>query len=931
MAILRDSEPFRRQTDDTRKAGQWSGIGQAGASQGASQKRFHNNEGFYNALDRLGDTLHKGLLKRQQIDFDNAYLAGQAKAGIIQAEDEIQNDPLTRDFEVAGYRQAMAKLALAEEQQRFKEDLPYLRTLDAEGLEGYMTRRRNTLNPMLAGLAVKDRAAAAQQMADLDFSHTVQWKTERQKYIIDEKMAATTTQLAAFLQDMHEAQVQFDTGQIDERSYLTRMGSFTEVLKATWDDDSLPRQVKEQFTAQAFQSALQQGNTQLYDILTSQKFDNNIGSEEVDGPNYREASTFLARLPQETQNQLAGMYAQAEQKRSWMKNFQGIQTVADLRAQIHNEAYTGNLQDFDRLTKPLIHSGAMSVDEYQQMRAQLQYVRKTADEKAFSPAPFLSGNLMELLANGTTPEKAAQATVQQMAASGASPAQILDAMTTAAKNGMVAAAGKQIGQMADVAMQSVLSNDGKVLSQHKEMLDSIIQKMDDEDKSGNVYYRQTIMAGMSPEMRGQFEGYMKKLKAGKSVEVALSEIAKDEAAAKAMPAEARAARAAQLQDVYSKADAMVRDHRGLFATMWLKAGALLGGEQSAAELKLRTSDWAFEDNHFKTRIYQNAIQGEVREAIKNIAMANPSYDGDSVMDLALADVASRTIETKWGPVPLPQGFYDTFASKTGLGPGQQSMLGKAIDNLTRAGHEDGYVHVKVDSNGRLMADSYDKSGNMDALESHELSPELIRDEVKRLTDAEAKYNNAVYGDGYKADGKGGSVIFNGANAAGVPHPVMFAVRWVLSKFEGVTDTPYQDGKFKSVGVGINEQNPHYPESARKTGKASPEDINKSFAAASEAAVKSAKNILEGLGMNVGNSALLEMASSMAYQGGEGFAIGKTPSAKAGRAMLEAVKEGDYDKALAEFKKTAVYKVSPEDRRRYYVARLHTAATSSKVQ
>ena len=930
MAILRDSEPFQRRTDDTREAGQWSGIGQAGASQGASQERFHNNEGFYNALNRLGDTLHQGLMKRQQIDFDNAYLAGQAKAGIIQAEDEIQNDPLTRDFEVAGYRQAMAKLALAEEHQRFKEDLPYLRTLDAEGLEGYMTRRRNTLNPMLAGLAVKDRAAAAQQMLDLDFSHTVQWKNERQKYIIDEKMAATTTQLSEFVQDMYEDQVQFDTGLIDERSYMTRMGAFTEVLNSTWNDDSLPRQVKEQFTAQAFQSALQQGNTQLYDLLTSQKFDNNIGSEEVDGPNYREASTFLARLPQETQNQLAGMYAQAEQKRSWMKNFQGIQTVADLRAQIHNGEYTGDLKSFDSLTKPLIHSGAMSVDEYQSMRAQLQYKAKETADKVFSPTPFLSGNLMELLANGTTPDKAAQATVQQMAASGATPAQILDAMTQAAKNGMVSAAGKQIGLMASTAMQSVLSNDGEVLSQHKEILDTIMQKMDEEDKAGNLYYRQSIMAGMDESSRSSFERYHNALKAGKSVETALSEIATVEAENKRMSPEAKAARAASTGNARAAAEAKVADSRGMFATLWLKAKALVGSSDAQNQLKLRQSDWGLEDSAFSTRMYQANVQRAVREEIDAQAMANPDYSGEMLADAAMAEVASRTIETKWGPVPLPRGFYDTLSSKTGLGPGQQSMLGQAIDNLTRAGHEDGYVHVRVDSNGRLMATTYDRDGNADALGPSELTPEMIQGEVKRLTEAEARYNAAVYGDGYKQELAGGHVMINGANTAGIAPAIMFGIRHAISWFEGVTDKPYQDGKFKSVGVGVNEANPAYPESA-KTGKVTQEDINSSFAAASDAAVKAAKNILEGLGMNTQNSALLELASSMSYQGAAGFAQGKTPSAKAGKAMLEAIKEGDFDKALEQFKKTAVYKVSPEKRRRYYTARLHTAATSSKVQ
>ena len=117
------------------------------------------------------------LNKMADQEFNNLYLEGQAQAGIIESEDELQGNPLTRDWKVAGYRDTMGKLALADTEAQFVADLPLLREKNPEDLQKYLSERRAKLTPALGSMSREARAAAAGQLLLQDRAATKQWTT----------------------------------------------------------------------------------------------------------------------------------------------------------------------------------------------------------------------------------------------------------------------------------------------------------------------------------------------------------------------------------------------------------------------------------------------------------------------------------------------------------------------------------------------------------------------------------------------------------------------------------------------------------------------------------------------------------------------------------------------------------------------------------
>jgi len=82
------------------------------------------------------------LDKMADIEFSNLYLEGQAAAGVVESEAELQGNSLTRDWKVAGYRDTMGKLALADSEAKFNLDIKKLREGNPEDLQSYLAKRR---------------------------------------------------------------------------------------------------------------------------------------------------------------------------------------------------------------------------------------------------------------------------------------------------------------------------------------------------------------------------------------------------------------------------------------------------------------------------------------------------------------------------------------------------------------------------------------------------------------------------------------------------------------------------------------------------------------------------------------------------------------------------------------------------------------------
>ena len=216
--VVRDSKPVEFGVKDDREYHQ-SGIVGPGQSRGADHvSSGAGTEGFLRAVGRLSDTVSGSLNKLADLHYQNRYLEGQAKAYLAKSEDEIQGNPLTRDWEVAGYRDTMGKLALADQKASFQEDITRIRTMSKPEFEAYMAARRKDMLPALNSMSKEARASMAGQLLLQDRADTTTWGAEHTKYIIEQKSAAVATLWNTALQTMHTVQTQYSLGELDKTS-----------------------------------------------------------------------------------------------------------------------------------------------------------------------------------------------------------------------------------------------------------------------------------------------------------------------------------------------------------------------------------------------------------------------------------------------------------------------------------------------------------------------------------------------------------------------------------------------------------------------------------------------------------------------------------------------------------------------------------------
>ena len=167
-------------------------------------------------LEQLGGNAANMLNKMADIEFSNLYLEGQAKAGVIESEEELQGNPLTRDWQVAGYRDTMGKLALADTEAQFAVDIVKLREKGPEEIQAYLATRREKLMPALGSMSREARAAAAGQLLLQDRAATKTWTTEHAKFIIEQKSQAVHTQWNTSLRTLGNAQIKKQLGELQD-------------------------------------------------------------------------------------------------------------------------------------------------------------------------------------------------------------------------------------------------------------------------------------------------------------------------------------------------------------------------------------------------------------------------------------------------------------------------------------------------------------------------------------------------------------------------------------------------------------------------------------------------------------------------------------------------------------------------------------------
>lgn len=861
-------------------------------------------------LEQLGSNAASMLNKMADIEFSNLYLEGQAKAGVIESEEELQGNPLTRDWKVAGYRDTMGKLALADTEAQFAVDIAKLREKGPEEIQAYLAARREKLMPALGSMSREARAAAAGQLLLQDRAATKTWTTEHAKFIIEQKSQAVHTQWNTSLRTLGNAQIKKQLGELQDKDYNEQLRSTVgTMVQSVWMDTSLPHGVKQQLTFEMLQNALANDSVDLYDFVASNEIPDGSGG----------ASTLMSRLSGEQQGRVANSYREAQSRTRDAWNMAVAAQVANLEAQIDNDAYVGTYEDLTGMLDPMLVSKGITADRRQGIINKFLDKQYKGEQNSALAELYLRGDLNGIFSAGKEQTDGLKALDAMLTRRGASPEQRLTTYLQSGMNGMDGGF-KKAGEVLGTALRQVRSPDGTVLPQHLATVRTINNAVRQAEEQGQTGVRVALLSGLAEGDRMFAERVFAHVDGGASY---------DEAVLKATDAEAKeaqltpAVKAAQTQQVAKAVTAEIAalEPRGVLSSTWTWAKSIFSGD-AASDLQLRPwSSVGDRDGWFSdgptVQFYTQRVRGELSNEANHVLLQSPGASADQVISVAKANVASRTISTRFGPLTMPRNvkLEDAF----GIGKDNQAAIGPALDAMLKETKEDADWQLAF-VNGRLFVQEVDRTGQRVGTGTY-LNPKDVSTKIKQMTDAEREKAHNVFGPGRPVKWGDVMIQFNGMNTAGVPATWMMGYRDNLVNHEGIRATPDQDlsgakdtkgNPIMTVGVGVSSHNQRYPK-VQPDGSVKVEDIRSSFMEASNDAAIAGSKVARDLGRY--DQPTFMLMSELAYQSGTAFMTQQNKTGERYREFADALKSGNAGAAQEAFKRTAAWYYSADPKNR----------------
>ena len=861
-------------------------------------------------LEQLGGNAANMLNKMADIEFSNLYLEGQAKAGVIESEEELQGNPLTRDWQVAGYRDTMGKLALADTEAQFAVDIAKLREKGPEEIQTYLATRREKLMPALGSMSREARAAAAGQLLLQDRAATKTWTTEHAKFIIEQKSQAVHTQWNTSLRTLGNAQIKKQLGELQDKDYNEQLRSTVgTMVQSVWMDSSLPSDVKQQLTFEMLQNALTNDSVDLYDFVASNEIPDGAGG----------TSTLMSRLTGEQQGKVANAYREAQSRTRDARNMAVAAQVANLEAQIDNDAYTGTYEDLTGMLDPMLVSKGITGERRHGIINKFLDKQYKGEQNSALAELYLRGDLNGIFSAGKEQTDGLKALDAMLTRRKASPEQRLNAYLQSGLNGMDGGF-KKAGEVLGTALRQVRSPDGTVLPQHLATVRTINNAVRQAEERGQTGIRVALLSGLAEGDRMFAERVFAQVDGGASY---------DEAVLKATDTEAKeaqltpAVKAAQTQQVANAVTAEIAalESRGVLSSAWTWAKSIFSSD-AASDLQLRPwSGVGDRDGWFSdgptVQFYTQRVREELSNEANHVLLQSPGASADQVISVAKANVAARTISTRFGPLTMPRNvkLEDAF----GVGKGNQAAIGPALDAMLKETKEDANWQLAF-VNGRLFAQEVDRTGQRVGTGTY-LNPKDIGTKIKQMTDAEQEKANNVFGSGRRVQLDGVTVQFNGLNTAGVPATWMMGFRDNLVNHEGIRAKPYQDlsgakdtkgNPIMTVGVGVSSHNPRYPK-VQPDGSVKVEDIRRSFVEASNDAAIAGSKVARDLGRH--DQPTFMLMSELAYQSGTAFMSQQNKTGERYRELANVLKTGNVEAAQEAFKRTAAWYYSADPKNR----------------
>lgn len=876
------------------KGGQYSQVQQVGAgtvqAEGPSTLgdggEGYRDQLIQSLLGQAGQVMQQGI----QTSEEDAYLAGAAKAGQIESEEQLQSSYLTRDWSTAGYRDAMGKLKLADAEAQFGVDLKDLREKGPDELNKYLAKRRADLTPMLEGMSRNARAATFGQLLVSDrqaiAKHTVahvDWQRE-----VKQKSIQQSWNVA--LNNLDEA---LKTGDIEVQRKANESAAMVAVSILT--DDMLTPQQKEEMTKDLVGSALGNDHVTFYTYMR-----NNSGNAEGGKP-------LLGHLSLGAQEELSKAHYAAEGRVIGRRNQQVWDTQIKYEAAFDAGTYTGTRDEVHAFATDNLRNKLWTDEQYRSFLLKHDTMaRKNADKSRVTDA-WLRGATNEHSALGFTGDEAGKLTLDTLdkakVPKSAQIAMLLGAANAGSNEGFKLA-GDAAGR--GIMALSGPGKDGVIRQEHVDTAKATVEALASLPGGDTGVQAAQFLAAMPEEARERVMALRYYMEDGMAPELALAKRFEVEGQLASMSPQQKAGLAAKREQENNKFLHEEMTNRDFFDTVLSKV-PFTGEIRQSLETILPSDSTLLGHGSRSEKVlsaYRLAARNEVAVEFQRMFTRNPLMSPKEAQAGAAAAVAARTVPTAHGPLILPRGQTPQSFFKV---TDSTEAIGRAVSAKLKPATADGSFLFSA-SNGRLVWQEVNADGDTTGL-SGTVTPDMAKVGIQEEHQAKAKaYDRASVGGITHVTSDGITLNYNGVNTASVSDRVALEFRSNLVKNEGVRVTPYKLRGTTVVGVGI--AHPAYMPKPQPDGRISRADLESSFKVASNDALKIGGRVSKQLNLKDTGTLLL---SEMAYQGGR-FHV--RPEYKE---FLTAMSPagGSADAAIAAFRKTGVYADSGPARRTHY--------------
>ena len=738
--------------------------------------------------DWRGDLI-KGLMGVGQKVFGNmaeqaqmeAYLEGQAAVGQIESEDALEGNVFTRDWKVAGYRDTLGSLQLADASAALAKDMADLRTKPPEAMREYLAAQRKAITPNLASMSREARAKSFAKLMMHEQTAVRSHAEEHGKFILEQhakaKSTAFNTELSILQQKQQAAMADASLG-VDYRGQVEKVAGYIYADLYT-DEKLIASGQRNAMVIQALEGTLAANNLTVYEYIDGTRM----------GPN---GESILDSLGIDERNKLHKKYLEKRDELAYLRDSQLNTAMAKTMQEFRDGTFQGTWDDVQAMTKELIMARILNSDE--KVRAFQTPFFAMAGKAAMTgakAAAFTSGDYGALVRMGASERDGADAVramfaKQAQAGAPMTLGALVQGWADAGRNGM-RTAYTELAKDISPAISQLLTADGELHPENSQAFSAAMVVLDKAEDKGEA--TSFFLNGLPEEQRTTFQMIRSRMKYhGNTIKEAVTFARQQEELLSGMSPQARASLAASKRSDLEKLVKERAEGQGHF----MKAMRAIGGivsDKVALNRATLPDEPGWRGNQTAAAQYQFQYTTAVTKRANEIAVGNPTLTSEAVLDLAVADLARTTVQTKYGP--LYAGSNTTVSKQLGLrSEYDNARIGAAISEVVKPKTEGGQVFITTGPRGEPVATFFDVDGARQGTET--IDGSLVQKELDAADETRVKRNAAIYGPGQTITTKSGvAVTLRGANAAGVAEPLMFQFRKNLVQNESVRAIPYR--------------------------------------------------------------------------------------------------------------------------------------------